>query len=651
MYYIIGGHMKKIVFILLLTLGVITLQACAQRRNQAPVISGYQSEVTVQLGEAFNPLEGVTATDREDGDLTDQIVVNGWEAGDENFAGVSTVTLSVTDSEGLTTQVTITVTVAGDVPNPVISGVVTNVEFFIGSGTYNPLTGVTASDTIDGDLTDQIVVLDTFDLTTPGTYSIRLRVTNSLGGRVTVPITLVVKASPVPLELTSDPITITLWHAMGQGNTMLLEKYAASFMTLYPNVTVVIAESAGNYNTLRSNMINAITAGNYPNLVQGYPDHVAEYLNGRVVLNLNPYIQSDLWGLHGDDAFEDIIESYRAENSQYDAAGTFYSLPFNKSTEVMIYNRDVFERLELTPPTTWQELMTMAPLLKAEGDRLAELRVRNDPANAGISETLMNQRIAAAQSLVRPAAYDSDGNAFITFTRQFGGAYTAFNYSTGRGQLLWNTNANTFAAMQFLKNNVSNIVLPDFWDQNYASVPFVNQQVFVTFGSSAGVRYNIPGGFNESNPTLGTTFKIGVAPVPYNADRPQDRAVIQQGTNVSILNAGTQQHQLASWLFLKHLINTENTMDWAINTGYLPVRTSAYEHETYQTFLNNPNNPIAITALAAYQQSAYFFYDPAFVGSSRARAQVGLALQRIMFGDGNIQAALDEAYTEANLGG
>lgn len=642
--------MKKLVFIVLITMGVLTLQACAARRNQAPEITGYNEEVTLELGEAFNPLEGVSATDREDGDLTSQIIVNGWEAGDENSVGTSRVTLTVTDSAGTTTEVSFTVTVAGDVPVPVISGVETNVEFFIGSGTYNPLSGVSATDEIDGDLTDQIAVLDTFDLTTPGTYSIRVRVTNSFGSRQTVSITLVVKASPVPLTLTSDPITITIWHAMGQGNTNLLQKYADSFMALYPNVTVVIAESAGNYTTLRSNMINAITAGNYPNLVQGYPDHVAEYLNGKVVLNLNPYIQSDLWGFHGDDDFEDIIESYRNENSQYNAEGTFYSLPFNKSTEVMIYNKDVFDRLNLTPPTTWQELIAMAPQLKAEGERLAENKVRGDSANIGISETLMNQRIAAAKSLVRAAAYDSDGNAFITLVRQFGGDYTSFNFETGRGQLMWNTNANAFAAMQFLKDNSSSIVLPDFWDQSYASVPFVNEQVFVTFGSSAGIRYNVPGGIT-SVPSLGSTFKIGVSPMPYNGDRPQDRAVIQQGTNISILNAGTQQHQLASFLFLKHVINTENTMDWAINTGYLPVRASAYLHPTYQAFLNNANNPIAITALAAYQQSSYFFYDPAFVGSSRARAQVGLALQRIIFGDGEIQEALDEAFNEANLGG
>lgn len=638
--------MKKIVFMILLTLGVLSLAACAERRNAAPEFQGVNQNVTIELGEAFDPLDGVTATDREDGDLTENIVVDGWEAGDENIQGSTQVILSVTDSEGETTRVTITVTVVGDAPIPVIAGFDDDPVFFIGSGTYDPLAGVTATDTIDGDITDEIVILGSYDLETPGTYTIRLRVTNSLGGRDTITIILTVRESPIPLTLTSDPVTVTLWHAMGQGNTALLNKYAASFMAEYPNITVIIGESAGNYNTLRGNMINAITAGNYPNMVQGYPDHVAEYLNGKVVLNLDPYIESDLWGLHGADAFDDIIESYRAENSQYNADGTFYSLPFNKSTEVMIYNRDVFERLELNVPETWQDLIAIAPQLRAEGERLAEIKVR--AANPTDTEVQLAPKIAAAKALIMPAAYDSDGNAFITFTRQFGGAYTAFNFTNNRGQLLWNNNANTVSAMQFLKDNKNVITLPDFWDQQYASTPFVNQQVFVTFGSSAGIRYNIPGGIEQG---LGNTFKVGVAPVLYNSARPNDRAVIQQGTNISLLNAGSQQEQLASWLFLKHLINLENTMDWAINTGYLPVRTSAYLHPTYQTFLANTNNPIAITAQAAYDQSGYFFYDSAFVGSSRARLQVGLALQRIMLGDGNISEALNDAYNEANLGG
>lgn len=643
--------MKRITSLLIVLFAIVMLTACAKQRDQAPTISGAQLNPVVQQGGSYNPLDGVTANDREDGNLTDQIVVSGFDQDDLNFAGTYVITLKVTDSAGNETIVTINLTVEGTTAAlpPVLNGIKAQQTYYIGSGDFNPIAGVTAIDPVDGNITSSIQVTGTLLLDTPGQYTLTVRVTNQAGVRASATITVTVAVSDIPFQLTTDPIEITLWHAMGASNQALLEKYAASFKQKYPNVTVVIPAGVGNYDTLKTNMINAITANAMPNLVQAYPDHVAEYLNGKAVLNLNPYINSTTWGLNGPDALTDIIQSYLDENSQYDAAGTYYSLPFNKSTEVMIYNKTAFDALSLPVPQTWQDIIAAAPALKTYGDAIAEAKVR--AANPGMTEMALAPLIAAAKALIVPASYDSTGNAFITFTRQFEGGYTALNYQTFKGEYLWVNNANTTAAMQFLKDNKSVITLPEFWDQQYASTPFVNQQTFVTIGSSAGIRYNVP----PSDPTTGQpVFQIGVAPVPYNAAKPNAKAVIQQGTNISLMKTGTAQQQLASWLFLKHLISLENTTDWAMQTGYLPVRTSAYESTTYQNFLTNPTANqlyISMAANAAYLQRNNMYYDPAFIGSSRARTQVGLALERIMLGDGNITAALQDAFTEANLGG
>ncbi len=644
--------MKKVIFTVLILLGVLTLSACATKRNQAPTITGADLNPVIEQGDTtYNPLTGVTATDSEDGDLTADIVVSGFETDDVNYSGTYSIVLTVTDSGGLATSVTISLTVesTSNVLPPTLTGVVPTQTYYVGSGDYDPKAGVTATDPVDGNITADIEVIGTYFLDTPGTYNLTIRVTNSGGIRASASVVLTVAVSAIPLSLGTDPIEITLWHAMGEANQALLQKYADSFMLMYPNVTVVIPAGVGNYDTLKTNMINAITAQDMPNLVQAYPDHVAEYLNGKAVLNLNPYINSTTWGLNGDDALDDIITSYLEENSQYDSVGTYYSLPFNKSTEIMIYNKTAFTALEIDEPETWQDIIAAAPALKAYGDAIAEQKVRD--ANPSMTELQLAPLISAAKALIVPASYDSTGNAFITFTRQFNGAYTGIDFQTFRGQYLWNDNTNTTAAMNFLKTNNTILTLPEFWDQQYASTPFVNQQTFVTIGSSAGVRYNVP----ASDPTTHLpVFEIGVGPVPYNADLPAYKAAIQQGTNISLMKTGTPQEQLASWLFLKHIISTENTTDWAMNTGYLPVRTSAYLSATYQTFLTEPTAnqlPISMAANAAYTQSGYMFYDPAFIGSSRARTQVGLALERIMLGDGDIAAALLEAYTEANLGG
>ena len=625
----------------------------SERPEQDPVITGVNRNQTITQGDAWNPLTGVSATDPQDGDITDNIVVTGWDDANRDIPGTYIVTLTVEDSEGNIATTTITLVVEAEVVSaPVFSGVQTIQTYYIGSGEWSPLTGVTAFDERDGDLTSAITISGVYFLNQTGTYNINLRVTNSGGVRTTVTITLTVAVSLVPVSLTTDPVTVTMWHAMGESNQALMQKYADSFSAHYAslgyNLTVNIPAGVGNYDTLKSNMINAITAGDVPNMVQGYPDHVAEYLNGKAVLDLGPYIASPQWGLHGEDALEDIIASYRAENTQYDAANTYYSLPFNKSTEVMIYNKTAFDALELPYPETWQDIIAYAPALKAYGDAIAEAKVI--AANPGVTGQALTNLINAAKQLVVPASYDSTGNMFITFTRQFGGAYTGINYQTFSGQYLWVGNENTLAAMTFLHTHKDLLTIPEYWGQQYASVPFVNQQTFVTIGSSAGIRYNIP----ATDPTTGNpVFEIGVAPIPYNADMPDNKAVIQQGTNVSLMKTGTAQEQLVSWLFLKWLIKTENTVDWAMNTGYLPVRTSGYLDPLYQEFLTNPTanqRPISMTANAAYLQSSYMFYDPAFIGSSRARQEVGIALTRIMTGDGNITQALQDAFNEVNLG-
>ena len=76
--------------------------------NEAPVINAEDKTLTV--GDKFDPLYGVTATDKEDGDLTDQIEI-AENTVDTSKAGLYSVTYKVTDKGGATTQKSINVVV------------------------------------------------------------------------------------------------------------------------------------------------------------------------------------------------------------------------------------------------------------------------------------------------------------------------------------------------------------------------------------------------------------------------------------------------------------------------------------------------------------------------------------------------------------
>lgn len=150
--------------------------SCGEPADAAPVITG-AGDVTIPEGTAFNPMQGVAATDAEDGDLTSAINVSGTV--DTNTAGVYTLTYTVTDSANQTVTVTRTVTVTSSSVNtpPVISGV-TNKTINVGDS-FDPMQGVSASDAEDGNLTNNIVVTGTVNTAVAGQYSLNYYVEDS----------------------------------------------------------------------------------------------------------------------------------------------------------------------------------------------------------------------------------------------------------------------------------------------------------------------------------------------------------------------------------------------------------------------------------------------------------------------------------------
>jgi hypothetical protein len=134
--------------------------------DQSPVIAG-ADDITIEKNSGFIPLAGVTASDPEDGDITDDIRYSGNV--NPNAVGTYTATYTVTDSAGnVTIKTRIVTVVLTDTQAPLISGA-GNVAIFVGQ-TFNPMTGVQANDTISGSVA--VSVEGTVDVWTPGEYTL-----------------------------------------------------------------------------------------------------------------------------------------------------------------------------------------------------------------------------------------------------------------------------------------------------------------------------------------------------------------------------------------------------------------------------------------------------------------------------------------------
>ena len=143
-------------------------------------------------------------------------------------------------------------------------------------------------------------------------------------------------------------------------------------------------------------------------------------------------------------------------------------------------------------------------------------------------------------------------------------------------------------------------------EDKYLSGPFSNGDVFAYVGSSAGAAYITPNG-----------FEYGAAPLPKGAKG----AVPQAGTNLAMFSQD-EKKQAATWEYVKFLTNTASTTQWAIATGYLPIRASGFESEAYQAYMAKSE-----VAKACYAQVADQYFEAAFPGAQEVRTTVGAEVE------------------------
>ncbi len=425
---------------------------------------------------------------------------------------------------------------------------------------------------------------------------------------------------------TSKEVTITFYHTMGANLRDVLDVYIQKFNELYPNIKVV-HEQVGGYDDVRDQILTEITVGNQPNIAYCYPDHVALYNMAKATTSLDNLIASDLEITRADGTTEilgltdaqiaDFIKGFYDEGKQF-GDDKMYTLPLSKSTEVLYYNKTFFNEHGLTVPTTWDEMESVCAAIKAiDSDSI-------------------------------PLGYDSEANWFITMCEQYGSDYTS---ATGDHFLFDNETNREFVA-KFRTWYQNGYVTTKELSGGYTSELFTKAESevgnsYMSIGSSGGATHQRPDKVDGAYP-----FEVGVTTIPQiDASNPK---AISQGPSLCIFKKADPQEVLASWLFVKFLTtNVEFQAEFSMESGYVPVIKSVGQNEIYKSeFLDKADGGDFIAALSAQiclDQEAAYYTSPAFNGSSTARDQVGLLMQKALSAkvDGDATAAIKEAFEAA----
>lgn len=318
-----------------------------------------------------------------------------------------------------------------------------------------------------------------------------------------------------------EPVEITFWHAMNGDQEKSLQKLTDKFTAENPNIKVTL-QNQSSYPDLQQKITSTTSSPkDLPTMTQAYPDWMINAVTDDLLVDLEPYINNEKLKF---DNYDDILPSLR-EATKID--GKTYGIPFNKSTEVIWYNKTLFKELNLEVPTTYEEFIEVSKKIKEK---------KNIPG----------------------AGFDSLNTYYTTFLKNEGQTFDSKFDVTSEASV---------KAVNYYLDGVKEGYFRIAGTDKYLSGPFANKQVGMYVGSMAGETFVKLG--------VGDKFEVGVAPYPAKTS-------IQQGTDLYVFNNATLEQRTAAYEYLKFLTTKENQITWAKETGYMPIRKSAIDSEEYK---------------------------------------------------------------------
>lgn len=391
----------------------------------------------------------------------------------------------------------------------------------------------------------------------------------------------------------TEPVEVEFWHAMSGGHEEALTKITNDFNEQHENITVKLVNQ-GSYGDLGQKVMASAKADTLPVMSQAYEDWITEYIQYDFVTNLTPYINHPEVGWT-EDELNDIVKVFREAN-QWD--GKYYGIPFNKSTRILFYNTGLLEERNVEVPTTWDELRAAAEKLTFEEN---------------------------GKKVIGMGFENAIGLEFSTYVKQAGGDFI----DEKTGEVLFNSPEGK-EALTFINDMIQDGVARLAGEDGYMSGPFGRGDVAMYIGSSAGIPY--VAGSAEGNIEWSAT----VLP------KGKEAATNFAGTNVTVFNTATEQQKLAAWKYMKFLINTKNTAYWAEKSGYLPVRYSALESESWKAYVKE--NPVYGVG---QQQFDAGFYDPRVIGAYGMKNAVAKEIEAVLLGQKTVEQGLNDAAEAA----
>lgn len=413
---------------------------------------------------------------------------------------------------------------------------------------------------------------------------------------------LVVAVLLALMPASSQAVTkISFWHAMSAKRMPAVNRIVDGFNATHPDIKVE-PQFSGKYKEVLAKAIAAARGGSPPHIVQIYEVGTQTMLDSGAIVPVFEIAKE------GEIDWGDIIVPIK---DYYAVDGKLYSMPFNSSTSILYYNKDLFRKAGLDPnkpPTTFADMEEI-------GEKIVKSGVAPNAVSFGWPDWQFEQ--------------------MHTLHKQFYADHQ--NGRAGRAtQVYGNREFGVRVVSEWTKWAQKGIFM--YGGPEYsANKAFLAQKIAMLYQSTSSV----------GSITKAAKFEVGTSFLPRLKGYPRGNSVIGGATLWTMKGHSPKEYE-AIWEFYKYLVRPEVAAQWHKDTGYFPSTNSAVKLLLDQGwFSEHPNHLTAFLQILTgvkVPESQGVRLGP-FVAIRQAfRA----ALEKAVQGKLSPQEAMDEYAAEAN---
>ncbi len=353
----------------------------------------------------------------------------------------------------------------------------------------------------------------------------------------------------------AKPIEIHWWHAMRGARGETLKKIVKAFNDSQKNY-VVVETNKGNYDETVNAGVAAYRAKKQPHILQSFEVGTLTMMLSGAIYPVYKLMADQGYKVNWSGYLQPVLSYYVDKNNN------LLSMPFNSSTPVMYYNKDLFEKAGIalpskTDPLTWDQMGEITAKLVA----------------AGVSKGM----VTTWQSWIQVENYSAIHD--LPFASKSDG------YEGLDCELKIN-NPQVVNHLARLKSWMADHRF-SYEGQKYQGpqAAFIAQDAAIMMESISGI----------GNVSKNAKFAWDLAPLPVEASMKNPQNSIIGGASLWVMKGHPKKDYKGVAAFLNFLAGNEIQEMWHKETGYLPITIKAYESlKKAGYFKENPYQEVGI---------------------------------------------------------